>query len=236
MYFQDTGISVRKRVIKIFRDICLEHTDFTKIPEMCVKMIRRVNDEEGIKVWKQYIYTFITVTGRNSAMMRDYWQHWHVRCCKMGGCVYRMYVCFSETGKWSVSEHVVFTNQQPRERYQQTPNKGAQHHGCCKYTPPLEFLASAFLGFELSMYICIYLNIHVCNDIFTGGSLSRYRIWILWTNVRKCKCINLLSPYYFKKWFNMCCIHKVHTCKVNGAVNLILFFNSSYLKKMRKGI
>ncbi|XP_056020035.1 nipped-B-like protein isoform X3 [Ostrea edulis] len=45
----DTGISVRKRVIKIFRDICLEHTDFTKIPEMCVKMIRRVNDEEGIK-------------------------------------------------------------------------------------------------------------------------------------------------------------------------------------------
>lgn len=47
---QDTGISVRKRVIKIFRDICLEQPDFDKIPEMCVKMIRRVNDEEGIKV------------------------------------------------------------------------------------------------------------------------------------------------------------------------------------------
>ncbi|KAJ8305636.1 hypothetical protein KUTeg_016181 [Tegillarca granosa] len=46
----DTGISVRKRVIKIFRDICLEQSDFQKIPEMCVKMIRRVNDEEGIKV------------------------------------------------------------------------------------------------------------------------------------------------------------------------------------------
>lgn len=45
----DTGISVRKRVIKIFRDICLEQPDFSKIPEMCVKMIRRVNDEEGIK-------------------------------------------------------------------------------------------------------------------------------------------------------------------------------------------
>lgn len=45
----DTGISVRKRVIKIFRDICLEQPDFDKIPEMCVKMIRRVNDEEGIK-------------------------------------------------------------------------------------------------------------------------------------------------------------------------------------------
>ncbi|XP_059166950.1 nipped-B-like protein [Physella acuta] len=45
----DTGISVRKRVIRIFKDICVEHTDFPKIPEMCVKMIRRVNDEEGIK-------------------------------------------------------------------------------------------------------------------------------------------------------------------------------------------
>ncbi|XP_063406097.1 nipped-B-like protein A isoform X2 [Mytilus trossulus] len=45
----DTGISVRKRVIKIFREICIEQSDFPKIPDMCVKMIRRVNDEEGIK-------------------------------------------------------------------------------------------------------------------------------------------------------------------------------------------
>lgn len=47
---QDTGISVRKRVIKILRDICLEQPTFNKITEMCVRMIRRVNDEEGIKV------------------------------------------------------------------------------------------------------------------------------------------------------------------------------------------
>ncbi|XP_033829004.1 nipped-B-like protein A isoform X2 [Periophthalmus magnuspinnatus] len=45
----DTGISVRKRVIKILRDICLEQPKFSKITEMCVRMIRRVNDEEGIK-------------------------------------------------------------------------------------------------------------------------------------------------------------------------------------------
>uniref|UniRef100_A0A8C9VHZ2 Nipped-B protein n=1 Tax=Scleropages formosus TaxID=113540 RepID=A0A8C9VHZ2_SCLFO len=45
----DTGISVRKRVIKILRDICLEQPTFSKVTEMCVKMIRRVNDEEGIK-------------------------------------------------------------------------------------------------------------------------------------------------------------------------------------------
>jgi len=50
LVIQDTGISVRKRVIKIFRDICIEQPDFPKIPEMCVKMIRRVNDEEGIRV------------------------------------------------------------------------------------------------------------------------------------------------------------------------------------------
>ncbi|XP_061397240.1 nipped-B protein [Musca vetustissima] len=45
----DTGVSVRKRVIKILRDICIEYPDFKKIPEICVKMIRRVNDEEGIQ-------------------------------------------------------------------------------------------------------------------------------------------------------------------------------------------
>lgn len=42
-------MSVRKRVIKILRDICLEYPDFEKTPEICVKMIRRVNDEEGIQ-------------------------------------------------------------------------------------------------------------------------------------------------------------------------------------------
>ena len=46
----DTGVSVRKRVIKILKDICVEHPDFDKIPEICAKMIRRVDDELGIKV------------------------------------------------------------------------------------------------------------------------------------------------------------------------------------------
>lgn len=60
LIIQDTGISVRKRVIKILRDICLEQPAFSKITEMCVKMIRRVNDEEGIKVWI-YIY-FLSIS------------------------------------------------------------------------------------------------------------------------------------------------------------------------------
>jgi cohesin loading factor subunit SCC2 len=46
---QDTGVSVRKRVIKILKDVCTECPDFPKIPEICMKMIRRVNDEEGIR-------------------------------------------------------------------------------------------------------------------------------------------------------------------------------------------
>ncbi|KAA3682054.1 cohesin loading factor subunit SCC2, partial [Paragonimus westermani] len=46
---RDKGVSVRKRVIRILRDICLEQPDFPRIAEICVKMIRRVNDEEGIK-------------------------------------------------------------------------------------------------------------------------------------------------------------------------------------------
>jgi hypothetical protein len=46
---QDTGVSVRKRVIKILKDICLEFPDYPRIPEICVKIIRRINDEEGIR-------------------------------------------------------------------------------------------------------------------------------------------------------------------------------------------
>ena len=50
---------MRKRVIKIFRDICMEQPEFDKIPEMCVKMIRRVNDEEGIKVSESPIFKIV---------------------------------------------------------------------------------------------------------------------------------------------------------------------------------
>merc|ERR1712223_813335 len=45
----DTGVSVRKRVIKILKDICLEFPGYERIPDICVRMIRRINDEEGIR-------------------------------------------------------------------------------------------------------------------------------------------------------------------------------------------
>ncbi|XP_072393870.1 nipped-B-like protein [Diabrotica undecimpunctata] len=45
----DTGISIRKRVIKILNEICLHYPDFEKNTEICVKIIRRINDEDSVK-------------------------------------------------------------------------------------------------------------------------------------------------------------------------------------------
>ncbi|CAI5442496.1 unnamed protein product [Caenorhabditis angaria] len=45
----DSGIAVRKRVIRIMREICEKFPRYENIPEMLSKMIRRVNDEEGVK-------------------------------------------------------------------------------------------------------------------------------------------------------------------------------------------
>eukprot|EP00850_Spirogloea_muscicola_P012614 SM000082S22856 [mRNA] locus=s82:288368:298855:+ [translate_table: standard] len=42
----DTGVSVRKRVIKIIRDICLHQPNFPRKVEACRKLITRINDEE----------------------------------------------------------------------------------------------------------------------------------------------------------------------------------------------
>jgi cohesin loading factor subunit SCC2 len=61
-------VSVRKRVIKILRDICLEYPNYNKIPEMCVKMIRRINDEEGIRKLVMEVFQhmwFMPVAERN---------------------------------------------------------------------------------------------------------------------------------------------------------------------------
>ncbi len=45
----DVGVSVRKRTIKIFRDVCLNQPDFEHLAEICVKILRRINDEDAIK-------------------------------------------------------------------------------------------------------------------------------------------------------------------------------------------
>ena len=64
----DTGVSVRKRVIKIFKEICMEYPGYPKIPEICVMMIRRINDEEGIRKLVMEVFQnmwFIPIRERN---------------------------------------------------------------------------------------------------------------------------------------------------------------------------
>ncbi|XP_030756621.1 nipped-B protein [Sitophilus oryzae] len=68
----DTGVSVRKRVIKILKDICVECPEFPKIPEICVKMIRRINDEEGIRklVMEVFQNMWFTPTKDDDSLIR----------------------------------------------------------------------------------------------------------------------------------------------------------------------
>ena len=65
----DVGVSVRKRVIKIFRDVCLNQPDFEHLSEICCKILRRINDEDGIKklvIDTFYSLWFSPITGPNS--------------------------------------------------------------------------------------------------------------------------------------------------------------------------
>ncbi|CAF5098239.1 unnamed protein product, partial [Rotaria magnacalcarata] len=42
-------VSVRKRVVKIFRDVCLTQPSFSRIPDICSRLLRRIHDEESIR-------------------------------------------------------------------------------------------------------------------------------------------------------------------------------------------
>ncbi|XP_051140843.1 sister chromatid cohesion protein SCC2 isoform X2 [Andrographis paniculata] len=44
---KDTGVSVRKRAIKIIRDMCTSSADFSHYTTACVEIISRINDEES---------------------------------------------------------------------------------------------------------------------------------------------------------------------------------------------
>ncbi|KAL8471705.1 hypothetical protein ACS0TY_029084 [Phlomoides rotata] len=44
---KDTGVSVRKRAIKIIRDMCTSSPDFSQYTIACVEIISRINDEES---------------------------------------------------------------------------------------------------------------------------------------------------------------------------------------------
>lgn len=69
----DVGVSVRKRTIKIFRDVCLNQPDFEHLAEICVKILRRINDEDAIKklvIDMFYSVWFSPLSNRDSLLKR----------------------------------------------------------------------------------------------------------------------------------------------------------------------
>ncbi|CAK7338590.1 unnamed protein product [Dovyalis caffra] len=44
---KDTGVSVRKRAIKIIRDMCISNPNFTEFTTACIEIISRVSDDES---------------------------------------------------------------------------------------------------------------------------------------------------------------------------------------------
>ena len=50
LFTQDVSVNVRKRIIKIFQEVAVTHPSFSRIPDICVRMISRVGDEDGVVV------------------------------------------------------------------------------------------------------------------------------------------------------------------------------------------
>lgn len=44
---KDTGVSVRKRAIKIIRDMCTSNANFAEFTRACIEIISRVGDDES---------------------------------------------------------------------------------------------------------------------------------------------------------------------------------------------
>ncbi|WCJ25615.1 PHD finger family protein [Euphorbia peplus] len=44
---KDTGVSVRKRAIKIIRDMCISNANFTEVTTACIEIISRISDDES---------------------------------------------------------------------------------------------------------------------------------------------------------------------------------------------
>lgn len=44
---KDTGLSVRKRAIKIIKEMCTSSSDFPQYTTACIELISRINDEES---------------------------------------------------------------------------------------------------------------------------------------------------------------------------------------------
>lgn len=44
---KDTGVSVRKRAIKIIRDMCTSNPNFSEFTSACAEILSRISDDES---------------------------------------------------------------------------------------------------------------------------------------------------------------------------------------------
>lgn len=77
----DTGVSVRKRVIQIMRDICIGYPNFGKIPEMCMQLIKRANEDESVRklIADAFVQLWFTPCADNDKV-RGFGLIFHGRC------------------------------------------------------------------------------------------------------------------------------------------------------------
>ncbi|KAK3005952.1 hypothetical protein RJ639_017655 [Escallonia herrerae] len=72
---KDTGVSVRKRAIKIIRDMCTSNANFSEFTTACIEIISRVSDEESsiqdLVCKTFYEFWFDEPSGSQSHIFRD---------------------------------------------------------------------------------------------------------------------------------------------------------------------
>lgn len=70
---KDSGTSVRKRVIRILGDICIQQQGYHRIPEICARVLGRIRQQEGdrdliVKVFREMWFTTVSGTAEDKAM------------------------------------------------------------------------------------------------------------------------------------------------------------------------
>ena len=66
----DTGVSVRKRVIKIIRDLYISRCDFAKRTDALVRILTRINDEETSIQVRTIFYLYISVCSKANCIRK----------------------------------------------------------------------------------------------------------------------------------------------------------------------
>jgi hypothetical protein len=65
-------VAVRKRIIRILRDIIDRHPDYEKAPEIIAKIVRRIADEEGVrKLVVETLFSLWFTTTRDEEVMNS---------------------------------------------------------------------------------------------------------------------------------------------------------------------